>query len=221
MTASASPLRFQNILLAIAATALLPASLFANIFVEFKNPTSSAAPPLTGESTVQGFANQIIATSCQFGAGTSVALSSKGFQASKPSLSEVTLTKDLDKASPKMFEALVGGGVYRDVTISFTRTEPGEAHSLFYTIKLKDAIFTSYSSQSGGDLPSESFSLKFTAIEQSYIPFNSQGVPQTAVVGRYNLLTGRIEFRDAAASAAVPVVPRAKPASTGTEITVE
>lgn len=207
---------------------LLPAFSFAdNIFVEFKG-SQDANLTLVGSSQTDGFVNQIVAQSIQWGQGTSVSPSSKGFLASKPSFSDISITKELDKSSPKLMQASAVGNKYRDVIISFTRSNsaPGGSSTEFVYLKieLKDVLITSLSTShatGGGSVPNESVSLVFGAIKTTFTPQKSDGTADTAVVGQWNIITNRPDFRDVESSTSEPVPADGKPASTGTEVTVE
>ena len=86
---------------------------------------------------------------------------------------------------------------------------------------LKDAFITSWEISSGGERPTESVTIAFSAIRYTYTPFDEQGRPGAAVTTAWNIVTGKPEFRTKSESEAQPVVAGDKPASTGTEITVE
>ena len=54
----------------------------------------------------------------------------------------LTLTKELDKASPKLFQALTSGEQLSEVKLSYYRISPAGKEELYYTTVLKDAIIT-------------------------------------------------------------------------------
>jgi type VI secretion system secreted protein Hcp len=54
----------------------------------------------------------------------------------------LTLTKELDKASPKLFQALTSGEQLSNVKLSYYRISPAGKEELYYTTELKDAIIT-------------------------------------------------------------------------------
>lgn len=198
----------------------LPSSLAAAIFLELKGPSDSNLA-IVGESTVAGFAGQVEITSCQVGASNTFAQGSRGFTAGKPSLSEVTITKHTDRSSPKFFGALAVGGRYNEGIVSFTKADSDNKQVAYFKVELRDVVVPSWSASSGGDQPTESVALAYSAIRYTYIPLDATGKPGAPVTSEWNLTTNRPEFRSKDASVAEPVVAGDKPASTGTEITVE
>ena len=54
----------------------------------------------------------------------------------------LTLTKELDKASPKLFQALTSGEQLSSVKLSYYRISPAGKEELYYTTELKNAIIT-------------------------------------------------------------------------------
>ena len=54
----------------------------------------------------------------------------------------LTLTKELDKASPKLFQALTSGEQLSSVKLLYYRISPAGKEELYYTTELKNAIIT-------------------------------------------------------------------------------
>ncbi|MDE2120783.1 MAG: Hcp family type VI secretion system effector [Betaproteobacteria bacterium] len=54
----------------------------------------------------------------------------------------MTLTKEIDKASPKLFQALTSGEQMKDVTLQYMRISPKGTEEVYYTVKLQNAIIT-------------------------------------------------------------------------------
>ena len=54
----------------------------------------------------------------------------------------LTLCKELDKASPKLFQALTSGEQLSSVKLSYYRISPAGKEELYYTTELKNAIIT-------------------------------------------------------------------------------
>ena len=86
---------------------------------------------------------------------------------SEPTLSEITVTKRTDVASPKLFLDSVAGKLDSKVEIKFTTTTKGKVET-FLTYKLEDTGISNYSLTSGGDMPMESLSLNFTKITKTF-----------------------------------------------------
>ncbi|WP_296223986.1 Hcp family type VI secretion system effector [Ralstonia sp. UBA689] len=55
----------------------------------------------------------------------------------------MTLTKEIDVASPKLFQALTSGEQMKHVTLEYYRISPKGTEEKYYTVKLENAILTS------------------------------------------------------------------------------
>lgn len=54
----------------------------------------------------------------------------------------MTLTKEIDKSSPKLFQALTSGEQFKFVELEFYRISPKGTEERYYTVKLNNAILT-------------------------------------------------------------------------------
>jgi len=125
---------------------------------------------IKGRVTTEGFKDWIELNSFQWGVGRGIGSAARGAtsrERSEPSLSEVTVTKLTDVASPKLFLDSVGGKLDNKVTIKFTTTSKG-AVTTFLTYELENTGISGYSLSSGGDMPVESISLNFTKISKTF-----------------------------------------------------
>src|SRR5215218_3027083 len=85
----------------------LPSAASAKLFLEFDSPN------LRGESNVIGFEDQIEAQSFQFGVG-------KASKDKPASFSEITITKELDRASPELMLRVANGAIIPSAKVRFT-----------------------------------------------------------------------------------------------------
>ena len=141
---------------------------------------------IKGSTTTDGFKDWIELGSFQWGVGRSVTSTSKGSdtrEGSEPSISEIVVSKRLDKASPKLWQDAVGGDFSNDVTISMTTTTKDKVETyLEYT--LKEVGLSGYSASGGSDdPPGESLSLNFAAVTWKYIARDSKIAGNPDVVG--------------------------------------
>ena len=84
---------------------------------------------------------------------------------------DIMVTKPIDKASPKLTEALTMGTVFPTATIVF---QAGGKPYLNY--ELKNVMVTSYSlSGSPDDIPTETFSLNYEKIKVTYTEYDKTG----------------------------------------------
>jgi len=55
----------------------------------------------------------------------------------------ITITKEIDKGSPKLMQALCSGEQMKSVLLEFIRISPKGMEEIYYTIKLENAIIVS------------------------------------------------------------------------------
>ena len=148
---------------------------------------------ISGDVSSQGFKDYIECYSFQFGSGRGISMSvgsGKEREATKPSLSEVTLSKSMDKASPYLFlESCVGKAIDK-VEIKFVKTSADSLEN-YLTYTLDKVLVSSYSASSGGDEPSESISLAYTKLEMKYHPRKPDNTLDSAIPAGYDLELGK------------------------------
>ncbi len=131
---------------------------------------------IEGNATAKGYEKWIEVSSFQFGAGRGISTPTGGAanrEASAPSVSEVTVTKMMDKASPKLFEAGLIGEEGKTVKIAIVRT--GKELKEHCVYKFEETLVSGYSVSTGGDTPSESLSLNFVKFEYSFTGSETTG----------------------------------------------
>lgn len=123
---------------------------------------------IEGSATTEGFANWIECSSFSWGAGRAISSArGKGTnrEASEPSISEITISKEWDaKSSSALFQESVMGEMTNAVTFKFTTTAKGVVET-YLEVNLEEAGISGYSTSSGGDKPSDSISINFGKIE--------------------------------------------------------
>ncbi len=131
---------------------------------------------IDGNVTAKGYEKWIELQSAQLGSGRGISTPTGGAanrEASAPSVSEVVVTKQMDVASPKLFEEGLIGSDGKMVKIVIMRT--GKELKELCLYKFEDVLVSSYSVSTGGDTPSESLSMNFTKIEFSYTGSDTSG----------------------------------------------
>lgn len=146
---------------------------------------------IKGSTTDDKFPDQIELQSFQWGAGLGVGSPRGGDRTtSEPSVSEITATKTLDKASEGLFKALLTGDPVGKGVISFAAASKGESVA-YATLEIEDVIISGFSLSSGGDFPSESFSLNFTKFDWSFTGRDAKhGGSPTHLI--YDLATNKV-----------------------------
>lgn len=123
---------------------------------------------IKGDVTAEGYEGQIEVNSFQWGVGRGISSPTGGSadrEASAPSVSEIVVTKPLDKASgPLLEQAFTGEGT--KVLIKFLKTDKDKLE-VYLEYELENTLISGYSLSSGGDRPSESLSLNFTKVIMS------------------------------------------------------
>ena len=90
---------------------------------------------------------------------------------------DVVCTKEFDKSSPKLAEAVLSGKVFPKVEIHNTATY-GESRATYLKYELKNVMVSSYQTAGagGGDaVPTDSFSLNFEEVKQTYVEYDAKG----------------------------------------------
>lgn len=144
-----------------------------------------------GSVTEANHVDWVELSSFQWGLGRGVSQvvgSSHDREVSAPSISEVVVTKNFDKASNSLFQAAIGAD---DETckIHFCRSDKGVIET-FWEIELSNTLISGWSVSSGGDRPSESISLNFSKIISSVKTADVSGDTSSARV-LYDLATAK------------------------------
>lgn len=147
---------------------------------------------IKGDATQDNHADWINVNSFQFGVGRGISTPVGGAQnreASEPSISEITVTKQLDSASTLLFQEATVTTEGKKITIDFCRTDKGGTPYL--QVILTNTLISGYSISSGGDTPSESLSLNFTKIEINETGPNAKNGAGQPVKTAYDIGKGK------------------------------
>ena len=122
-------------------------------------------------------------------------------EGTKPSVSEMVITKEVDSASPRLFGDATVGTTIPTVTISFVNT--GKDLAEYHSVILKDVLVSGYelthndaaSSASEGEptnaKPTERVSFNYTNIEVKNTPYSKDHKAGSPVSVGYNLETAQ------------------------------
>lgn len=146
---------------------------------------------IEGESTDSKHKDEIEVRSFSWAeTNAATGASGGGRGAGKVSMSDLVITKDVDKSTPKLALACATGEHIPEATLTVRRA--GGEQQEYLTIKLADCFVTSYqmSGSDGGVVPSESFSLNYTKIEWEYKPQNPDGTLAAAQVTGFDIGLG-------------------------------
>jgi type VI secretion system secreted protein Hcp len=143
---------------------------------------------IKGQVTTDGFKDWIELNSIQLGVSRSVYSGAGGAarEGSHPQISDITVSKVMDIASPSLYQDAVAGAFDAKVNIKLTTTTKNKVDT-YLEYELTDCGVASFSMSTGGDLPSESYSLSFTKIMVTPSPLDAQGSPKKGAVVTYDL----------------------------------
>ncbi len=165
-------------------------------YMYFEEPGPGAVLP-EGETTDDEFGKKkaFEIYSFSWGASNPVNIGSQGGGASagKVSISSFNVMRKNDKASPKLFQTCASGGHFGKATVVMRKSgqdakKAGEAFNIY---KFKKVFVESvqWSGSAGGDdVPTESVSFAFGAVEMEYKPQDATGKLGTAVTATWSLI---------------------------------
>ena len=93
-------------------------------------------------------------------------------------MEDISCTKELDKSSPKIAEAVCKGKVFPKVEIEVTASYTDAGRVTYYRYELINVLVTSYNIGGAGQsesVPTEDFSLNFEEIKTTYTENDSKG----------------------------------------------
>jgi len=114
-------------------------------------------------------------------------------ESTKPALSEVSITKIMDKTSPHIFSEACIGKAKSKVEIHFCQT--GENVSPYMEYTLHNVLFSNYGVQAvtkeNKTIPAEVANLNFDKIEMKYTPYDEKHGAQSPIPAGYDLNTAQ------------------------------
>jgi type VI secretion system secreted protein Hcp len=145
---------------------------------------------IPGEATGKGFEGQIAVHSFSFGGSNPVSISSAsgGSSGGVPNISSLNLSKETDKSSPLLFQALCLGSHLDNATFSALKT--GSSTEPYITLELTNVFVDNISwSGAGNDVAQESFSLAFGEVKITYYTQDKTGKTTKGAEFDYNIQT--------------------------------
>jgi len=105
--------------------------------------------------------------------------------AGKVDLSDLSIMKYYDKASPAVFKALVSGTHIKTGVLSATKA--GAGGKPFLKISLGELFVTSHQVSASSEIPSESVSFSYNTIKVEYSTQNEQGILTAVGAVQYDI----------------------------------
>jgi type VI secretion system secreted protein Hcp len=149
---------------------------------------------IKGNVTADGYKDHIAVDSVQFGVGRGISMEPGNMsnrEATRPSVSEVTLTKVADNSVTAIFKEAVTGSAGKKVVIKFVRTGADKVQE-FMDYTLEDCLVSGYSmsASSEGD-PLETVTLSFSKIMINYNDFDKTNKASSPQRVGYDLTTAK------------------------------
>lgn len=150
---------------------------------------------IDGESKKTGHENQIEILSWSFGcsnAGTA-GIGSGQSGAARVAMQDFNFMKYTDKSSPKLIQSMFEGKMVPSATLVGRRAGLKDGKAAKYMVwEMKNVVVSSHSlsGSGGGDLPAESFSLRFEEVSLKYKSIKA-GASEGAINGGWNLKTNK------------------------------
>ena len=143
---------------------------------------------IKGQVTTEGFKDWIELHSMQMGVSRGITTGAGGAsrEGSHPMISDISVSKVFDVASPKLYQDAVGGAFDSKVELKLTTTTKNKVDT-YLALELTDCGVASYSQSSAGDTPMESLSLNFTKIMYTPSPLDIHGNRRRGAVVIYDL----------------------------------
>jgi type VI secretion system secreted protein Hcp len=142
---------------------------------------------IKGESTADRHQGEIEILSWSWGASnpTTIGVGTGGLSAGRVAITDLTLMKVLDSATPKLFE-LVTRGSHVPRAVLTVRKE-GREQFEYLRITLDDVVVSSLQFSGATERPSESVGLSFGRVTVEYRPQLSSGTPGPWIPASWDL----------------------------------
>lgn len=145
-----------------------------------------------GDVTIKGYEEWIDVSSVQEGMSQVVDLGgATGGGAGKVNIADTTIAKALDMTSPVLRQKITEGKSIPSVIISMVATGSADINE-YFRIDLTNVYLTSISmSASGEEVPLESMSVTFEAVQWTYIPIKSDGTSGSPITAGWDIVSGK------------------------------
>jgi type VI secretion system secreted protein Hcp len=124
---------------------------------------------------------------------SATAASAGGGTTARTEHQDYSITKLIDKASPKLYEAASNGKHIKTVTIEMFRAS-GDKRVKYLEVNMEQAIISHVSPGGGHDFPSESVSFSYGTIKWTYTQQKREdGTPGGNVTGGWSLTENKVK----------------------------
>lgn len=145
---------------------------------------------IKGDVTADGYKDQITLLSCQFGASRGITMTPGAMsnrEATRPSLSEISISKNIDTSVINLFKEAVVGSSGKTAKIHFVRTGADKVVE-YMTYELEDCLVSSYSMSAAGDSDAhENLTLSYSKFTVSYSSTDKDNASASSMRAGYDL----------------------------------
>ena len=143
---------------------------------------------IKGESLSAKHKDEIELRSWSWGASNATSMTGSGLSAGKVSISDVNITKPVDKASAKLLELCCTGKHITSGVLTCSKSTGDKSPSDYLTIKFEEIHIASVQAggSSGDDVGSESISFAFGKFEYDYKIQGKDGTLTAAGTAKYD-----------------------------------
>ncbi|WP_347330413.1 Hcp family type VI secretion system effector [Marinimicrobium locisalis] len=149
---------------------------------------------IKGNVTAEGYKDHIAVQSLSFGVGRGISMEPGNLsnrEATRPTVSEVTLTKVADNSATALFKEAVTGSAGKKVTIKFVQTGADKVTE-YMDYVLEDVLVSGYQISGSGDGdPVETISLSFSKVMVNYNDFDKSNKSSSPQRVGYDLTTAK------------------------------
>ena len=146
---------------------------------------------IQGESEDQNHKNEITVLSFSWGGTQTTSVAGTGGSgAGKVTLSEFSIMKNYDKASPLIYKAMLSGTHIKSGTL--TANKAGGAGKPFLKIDFTELFVTSQQMSASSEIPTESVSFSYNTIKVDYSTQNEQGNLASTGAVSYDLKQNKV-----------------------------
>lgn len=144
---------------------------------------------IEGESTDKDFKGKIEIETFGFGVTNEGTMARGGGGGTgRAKFDNITITKVIDKSSPKLFKAAATGDHIKKAVISARKASGKGNQYVYVSYTLEDVMVTGYrtSAAQGNPLLTETVTLDFTRIKIEYKPQRADGTPEGSFPAGYD-----------------------------------
>ena len=153
-------------------------------------------PEVSGETTLEGFMEppgiEIMSYSWNVSNPIQSSPSNVGRTTGRPNFGELVVTKALDSTSPVLADDCASARNLGDVVLSLVRQDEAAGENLTYMkYELKNTLISSVSVGGSGEIPVETLSLNYSAINWIYVGQKTEMASEANAARGWDLATNK------------------------------